>query len=563
MNFNQKDINENLLVFESNPDFSDNSRGFWDYINKHTNYRTYWVLHDIKMVNLLKSKGIECGFIDSDDAKKNVEIAKFLVTSSFEFAFSKKANQIHISLWHGFPLKLIGFFDSATADVNNMDELKIITTQSDLIACTSRFSQLTISGMFAMDPRKVKEIGYPRNDIMLNSNGRKELNEIINVGDSKLILYLPTMRKGLKAEGKQFAENIFNYLDYNATEIDEFLEKEDAYIVAKLHFADDKYFEKGDFTLPKRIFFLNNDILTSNLKTIYHIMNAFDVLITDYSSVYVDYLLLDKPIIFSCPDFEEYKSDRGFILDNPKLLMPGQMIKSQTELIDELKLIFRGIDNFRQERADKFSFFHYYKDNNSAKRLLNVINSIGSNISKDAGKDTGLLFYPDRSNLYQYTLKGTAIFYLDSGNGFSEDHKLVENFVLDGYKNVVKFKFTISNEIKNIKFCPDLTARWMLKNFRLLQDNKELKEYYVIDGKKVHEYILLNIKEPQIIINLNDNLKKEIEIYYECIDLYFGINMITSIFEDDHKELLAVKNSASWRLTKPLRKFKKIVQKGK
>lgn len=563
MNYNQKDINENLLVFESNPDFSDNSRGFWDYINKHTNYKTYWVLHDIKMVNLLQSKGIECGLIDSDDAKKNVEIAKFLVTSSFEFAFSKKVNQIHISLWHGFPLKLIGFFDSATADTNNMDELKIITTQSDLIACTSRFSQLTISGMFAVDPRKVKEIGYPRNDIMLNSNGRKELNEIINVGDSKLILYLPTMRKGLKTEGKQFAENIFNYLDYNATEIDEFLEKEDAYIVAKLHFADDKYFEKGDFTLPKRMFFLNNDILTSNLKTIYHIMNAFDVLITDYSSVYVDYLLLDKPIIFSCPDFEEYKSDRGFILDNPKLLMPGQMIKSQTELIDELRLIFGGIDNFRQERADKFSFFHYYKDNNSAKRLLNVINTVGSNDSKDAGKDTGLLFYPDRSNLYQYTLKGTAMFYLDSGNGFSEDHKLVKNFVLDGYKNVVKFKFTISSEIKNIKFCPDMTARWVLKNFRILQDNKELKEYYVIDGKKTHEYILLNIKEPQIIINLNDKLKKEIEIYYECIDLYFGINMITSIFEDDHKELLAIKNSASWRITKPLRKIKNLVQKKK
>ena len=87
--------------------------------------------------------------------------------------------------------------------------------------------------MFAVDPRKVKETGYPRNDIMFWSDAKKELSKLlpIDVYNSKLFFYLPTMRKGLKGEGEQFDDNIFNYLDYDADEIDWFLEKNNAYIV--------------------------------------------------------------------------------------------------------------------------------------------------------------------------------------------------------------------------------------------------------------------------------------------------------------------------------------------
>ena len=72
-----------------------------------------------------------------------------------------------------------------------------------------------------------------------------------------------------------------------------------------MHFADDSSFNQGSFELPKRVLFLDSLSLGSKLLTIYHVLNAFDLLITDYSSVYVDYLLLNRPIVFSCPDFED------------------------------------------------------------------------------------------------------------------------------------------------------------------------------------------------------------------------------------------------------------------
>lgn len=193
-------VDEKLMVFESTPDFSDNSRALWEYVDKNTDYATFWVVKDQKMAEALKERGIDCGLEGEETSESMVEKARFLITSSFQFAYQKKSGQIHVSAWHGFPLKLIGFFDSAASDPGDFNALKIMTTQSDLIVAPSRLSQLTLSGMFAVDPRKVKETGYPRNDIMFWSDGKKELAKItdIDVMNSRLIFYLPTMRKGLK-----------------------------------------------------------------------------------------------------------------------------------------------------------------------------------------------------------------------------------------------------------------------------------------------------------------------------------------------------------------------------
>lgn len=94
--------------------------------------------------------------------------------------------------------------------------------------------------------------------------------------------------------------------------------------------------------------------MNEHLCTIYHIMDAFDGLITDYSSIYVNYLLLNKPIIFSCPDIEKYKEDRGFIVDDPTLLMPGAIVKTQAQLLKNLSLIIENHDTYKDKRNDAF-----------------------------------------------------------------------------------------------------------------------------------------------------------------------------------------------------------------
>lgn len=564
-------VNEKLMVFESNPDFSDNSRGLWEYVNNNTDFETCWVVKNSRILETLKNNNIVCVLKDSAEAESIIRKAKYLITSSFEFAESKNKEQVHVSAWHGFPLKLIGFFESASV-TSDFSSLKIITTQSDIITCTSKFSQLTIGGMFSVDPRKVRITGFPRNDILFNSDGRKNLEKLtgLKLNDSKLIFYLPTMRQGLKEEGKRFNENIFNYNDYELKKLDAFLKDNNAYIFAKLHFADNSFYNQSLFELPKRIIFLDTDMLLDKMLTIYHLMNAFDVLITDYSSVYVDYLLLNKPIIFSCPDIEKYKEDRGFIVDDPKFLMPGKKVKNQVELIDSLKSIFEGVDDYKIDRENKMMLFHSNLDENSSKRLFD---EMMKESFTDANKEYANLFLPNYSPLYQYTLLGVVDCYFDKGEGYSELEKEVIHYSFDT-NHKVEFNIKLPPQTINVRFDPDRKARWILKNLEIKNQNELSLPFSLVNAVEKDGDIILVDNDSQI--HINDISDSEVlHITYIVIDSYTNIEKLYNTINQLEQEMNITKirlneveqlnnsmiNSTSWKLTKPFRMIKRVFKK--
>lgn len=564
-------VDEKLMVFESNPDFSDNSRGLWEYVHNNTDFETCWVVKSSKVLDKLQKNKINCVLKDTPEAETITSKAKYLITSSFEFAESKSKEQVHVSAWHGFPLKLIGFFESASV-TSNFSSLKIITTQSDIITCSSKFSQLTIGGMFSVDPRKVKITGFPRNDILFNTNGRKNLEKLtgLNLDGSKLIFYLPTMRQGLKEEGKRFNENIFNYSDYELKALDTFLEENDAYIFAKLHFADNSYYSRSLFELPKRIIFLDTDMLLDKMLTIYHLMNAFDVLVTDYSSVYVDYLLLNKPIIFSCPDIEKYKEDRGFIVDDPEFLMPGKKVKSQVELIEFLKSVLQGVDDYRIDRENKMMLFHSNLDGNSSKRLFE---EMMNNSFVDANKDYANLFLPNYSPLYQYTLTGVVDCYFDKGEGYSELEKKEIHYSFD-VNQIVEFDIELPPQTINVRFDPDRKARWILRNLEIKNQDDLSLSFNVVNAVEKDGDIILVDNDSQIHIN-NISDSEILHITYTIVDSYSNIEKLYKTMNQLEQELNTIKiqlsevkqlnnsmiNSTSWKITEPIRKLKQIGKK--
>ena len=563
------EINERLFIFESDPDFSDNSRGFWEYLNKNTDYITYWIIKDPIMLNILHDKHINCELFGTAEADKLINTAHYLVTSSFNFAYSKKKGQVHISLWHGFPLKLIGFFDSASAD-DDFINLKIITTQTDFLTVTSRLSHLTLSGLLSLDPRKVIETGYPRNDLLFNYDGKEQLSKILDMdlNSCKLFLYLPTMRKGLKDEGIGFEDNIFNYYDYDSKKLDEYLELNNSYIVAKLHFADIQHFHKTNFELPTRLILLNNNDLCYKLLTIYHIMNAFDALITDYSSVYVDYLLLDKPIIFSCPDLKTYKKDRGFVVDDPSLFMPGASVQNQKEFLNELSNIINGIDTYRNKRHETMPLFHKYLDNNSSKRILSEIESFQENYSNDINKMIGYYYFPNISPLSQYStnnrlIKFESLFYFDTGNDFNEIEKMSYNisfFIGD----ILEYNIKLPNNIKKIRFDPFQNGNYIFEDFKIISNYKNLS-YFVNNCIKINNTIILENDNPQIIIDNTSHFGSLLKITFKCKSSFLERKMINQIvfteLHDKNNKLFYLQNSLSWKITKPLRLIKRIIKR--
>ena len=85
---------------------------------------------------------------------------------------------------------------------------------------------------------------------------------------------------------------------------------------------------------------------------LYEILPVFDALITDYSSVAIDYLLIDKPIGFTLDDFEEYRKSRGFVFNDPREYMPGEHIYVLDDLIKFISNVANGKDEYKDKRDE-------------------------------------------------------------------------------------------------------------------------------------------------------------------------------------------------------------------
>ena len=105
---------------------------------------------------------------------------------------------------------------------------------------------------------------------------------------------------------------------------------------------------------------------------VYELMTETDALLSDYSSVSFDYMLLDKPIGFTIDDIESYKI--GFSVENPLYYMAGNKIYTYEELVDFIVSVKKNEDNYKEERHKINDFCNFYKDANSCERVVELLN---------------------------------------------------------------------------------------------------------------------------------------------------------------------------------------------
>src|SRR5699024_3485869 len=120
--------------------------------------------------------------------------------------------------------------------------------------------------------------------------------------------------------------------------------------------------------------FITDNWLSTHSITLYHLLGCSDMLISDVSSVIIDYLLMDKPVVCISEDFEEYKQTRGFYFEDIKNWIPAKVIRNQTDFLHYLeRLLNRGNDPFEEKRRDLKDKFFKYHDAQSSRRLIEHI----------------------------------------------------------------------------------------------------------------------------------------------------------------------------------------------
>lgn len=271
-------------------------------------------------------------------------------------------NRIIYNLWHGISLKGIGFTSVNSYTKRDLKYLDDETNHYTSVVASSEIDRMSMASSFKIPLENVSIVGLPRNDWLINGFSddleKMRLKLLNELDGRRLILYAPTFRGN--------HSGVYDFTFDQIKELDLFLESNGYVLGIRGHIN-----RIAEFNYPGNNFV---DLNSSRYPECHVLLDVADVLITDYSSVWVDYILTDKPVIGFCYDWDEYMQDRG-LLYSYEHVFPGPISYNFIELMKSLDDIVR----FRVAPEDDFkyksskSMFHKYLDGNSSKRIVSEI----------------------------------------------------------------------------------------------------------------------------------------------------------------------------------------------
>ena len=349
--------------------FADNPKYLYLYCVKH-GINAVWVTRNLGVYTELKDKKLPVEMADSEQGINVCKRAKYAVicTSDEDINGQFAGGATIINLWHGVPLKKVVYDDRITGKNRFSMKGRIYAAIHDTplkktyIFSTSPAITKIYKSAFRTDYAHVIEIGQVRNDAFFNGILKKKT--YADIPYKNLIAYLPTHRN----EG---ATKIEDHKIFDLQKLEMFCARNECLFLIKKHFYHNK--EYTDLKAYPHIIDLTtrNDIDTQEL------MYNTDVLITDYSSCYIDYLLLDRPIVFYCFDYEHYlKADREMYFPYDDVT-PGAHARNFDELLPALQHALDGNERYK-DRQEQVKNLFYSKENQGivAPRLVEAIKKL-------------------------------------------------------------------------------------------------------------------------------------------------------------------------------------------
>lgn len=329
--FGQIRPDSHIWLFSStdNSHYNYNSRYLFEYVKENLPEITpLFVINDPELRNSLSSKYGKQYFIETESIQgiRQALSAGVWFTSAGLPAYGTGLHKkrLIINLWHGVPLKKIALLDPNLKKAARIYFKKIFSENYTYILTTSHELIPLMARSFAVSEDKIKVWGQPRNDGLFQKNDcRKILGQLFpDLPEyTKTVLYAPTFRDYGQVQ-------LFPFKDFDQEQLEAFLEEKNMLLFIRTHVA-----EQGSAApyLGKRIRFLGNE----QAEDVTGILNIFDCLITDYSSIYIDYLLTDKPMIFLPYDRQQYLDGRGMNFDYDDVT-PGPKPETFNDFLDAL-----------------------------------------------------------------------------------------------------------------------------------------------------------------------------------------------------------------------------------
>lgn len=251
----------------------------------------------------------------------------------------------------------------------------------DKVCIASHMNMLIQSSFSAIPENKYEITGNPRTDTLMLSDGKKNLEKVLGkkIDGKKIIFNMPTFHihenSGV-VNGEKFNDGI-KIKDFNYVKFNEFLGENNLLCISKVHHAEERMItEKANERKLENLIFISNKNLEDNDLDLYEILNSGDLLLTDYSSIYGDFLFMNKPTVFINTDIDKYREERGLSLEPYDYWTAGPKVQNQQSLELEILKSLNDEEYYKVKREELRYVFNKYIDSNSSLRVWEHIDKV-------------------------------------------------------------------------------------------------------------------------------------------------------------------------------------------
>ncbi|KQL57046.1 MULTISPECIES: CDP-glycerol glycerophosphotransferase family protein [Bacillaceae] len=348
-----------IIVFggENGKAFRGNTKYLYKAFVRNSNFKCVWITKNKKTLRTMRE--MEHTVYSSWSLKGiyyQLRAATVVHSHSIHDDFTKVflGGVLSINTWHGVGLKKVWAARSQTFTYRAIHEKNKVKRyfmmlvektnrgKENYVFSTSETVSKFFPETFLLSQSQLPILGQVRNDVFYQKSIDDESVDK-RIKYSKTVTYMPTHRNhGLDDP------DINNVIDF--VKLDQICEENDILFILKRHM-----FSKGK--IPgnlKNILDVSSDEIEPQI-----LLKYTDVLITDYSSCYTDFLLLNRPIIFFPFDLDKYLMHSNEMYFNYDDTTPGPKVTTFSQLVKEIEnYCLHNVDEFKEDRIRVRDIFY-------------------------------------------------------------------------------------------------------------------------------------------------------------------------------------------------------------
>ncbi len=310
------------------------------------NFEHFWVIAGSDDLKKLKKENNNphVHFVQYNSRKylKLLSKAGYLINNvNFKYYFTKKPDQIYVNTWHGIPLKTLGY-DMPNGKTETSNVVRNMMLSDYMISASPFLTQIYLKS-YKLDEiytGKIIEEGYPRLDLIDNESYDERAEVLFGHGvkiqkGKKVILYAPTWKGKSYGTASSDVSGLFEF----KSNLEKMIDTDKYQILIKPH---QRLWElaHNDLNFP----FVVPATVDANL-----VLGITDILVSDFSSIFYDFLRTGRPVLFLIEDYESYASERGLYF-SPTSALPGPVAVTASEIASYIN----DIESVTKAFADKY-----------------------------------------------------------------------------------------------------------------------------------------------------------------------------------------------------------------